>query len=115
MGLVAGTKMWSLQLEFRCKMRVHTRGPMPVPATSPLVCADPYGSHITILPPWFRKESKIVNSWLPDEQEQEHFRAMFSMFYCWIIDTNCMQGIFFSKSSQHKTKQNYCFLIFIPH
>ena len=37
MGLVAGTKVWSLRLEFLCKIRVHTRGLVPkqVLATSP--------------------------------------------------------------------------------
>ena len=103
MGLVAGTKMWSLQLEFRCKMRVHTRGPMPVPATSPLVCADPYGSHITILPPWFRKESKIVNSWLSLVNRNISQPCSLCSIVGLLIKTVC-KGYFFLKV--HNTTQN---------
>ena len=46
--------MWSLRLDFRCKIRVHTGRLVPeaspcdkclrqVPTTRPLVCADLYG------------------------------------------------------------------------
>ena len=56
--------MWSLRLEFRCKIRVHTRGLVPeasawdkFPATSPLVCADLKGSIFTVS---FTKERALL-------------------------------------------------------